>query len=132
MTNVVDVVNSITFAAFFVLLAVGTVSTAARVAYYRVHNEERPRLLIRDLLMIGGFSLSFGAILLVRVLRALGLDVTGLSTNVWWAIGSALPAVIAVAVYAWFELFVIERGQDQVRDETYFRPLPPPSSDDQG
>lgn len=125
MTDVVDVINALSFASFFVLLAVGVLSTLSRVAYYRAHGFRRPRLLVRDAWMIGGFTVSFGLILLIRVLRAFGLDTSGLAANPWWAVGSALPAITAVAVYAYFELFVIERGRDEVRDETYLRPRRP-------
>ena len=123
--NVVDLVNAVAFAAFFLFLLVGTGSTLARVSYYRAHGFRRPRLLIRDANLIGGFSISFGSILLVRALRAAGADVSGLATNPWWALGTALPAIWAVGVYAYYELWVIERGADEERDSTYLDPPRP-------
>ena len=68
--DAVDVVNNAAFVAFWVLLFVGTTSTLGRYAYYRAHGFRRPRLLIRDAFMVGGFAISFGLILFRRVLRA--------------------------------------------------------------
>lgn len=117
--RVVDVVNSLAFGTFFLFLFIGTSSTLSRLVYYRSHGYRRPKLLIRDAWMIGGFSLSFGLILIARVLRASGVDVSSLSTNLLWTLATAIPAIIAVGVYAYFEVAVIERGRDEVRDETY-------------
>ena len=124
----VDVINAAAFVAFWVLLLIGTGSTLARYAYYRAHGFRRPKLLVRDAFLVGGFSISFGLILLVRVLRAAGLDTSGLATNPWWSLASSLPAIVAVAVYAYVEVFVIEKGGDSVRDEVYLNP-PRPGDD---
>lgn len=123
--SAVDVASSISFAAFFLLLTVGTISTLSRVAYYKAHGFRRPRLLVRDANMIAGFSVSFGLILAVRVFRAYGFDVSGLATSLAWVVGSSAPAIWAVLVYAYFEAFVIERGGDQVRDDSYLNPMRP-------
>lgn len=123
--ELVELINRISFVAFWLLLFVGALSTIARVAYYRVHGFRRPRLLVRDALVIGGFAVSFGLILLVRVLRDAGHDVTPLSTALWWALVTSIPAIGAVAVYVWFELFVIERGGDHERDTTFLDPQRP-------
>lgn len=106
----VDVINALAFLAFLILFAVGTGATLSRVVAYRIHGIKMPRLLIRDAQVIGGFAFSFGLILAVRVLRAFGVDVSGLATNIWWTVGSSIPALWAVAVYAFYEVVVIERG----------------------
>lgn len=122
--QLVAVVNAAALVSFFALLFVGAGSTLARVAYYRVWNFHRPRLLTRDLFLVGGFALSFGAILVVRALRAIGFDTAGLASNVWWSLGTALPALVGMAVYVYFEIWVIERGHDEMRDEMIRPPRP--------
>lgn len=121
----VDAISAVTFGAFWLLLLVGLTSTLARVAYYRRNRFKRPRLLIRDANMLGGFSWSFGLILLVRVVRAAGIDTSGLATDWRWAFLSSVGAVWAVACYAYYELAVIERGRDELRDDTYLNPERP-------
>lgn len=123
--TIVDAINAVSFAAFWVLLLVGTVSTLGRVAYYRRFGFRRPRLLIRDANMIAGFSWSFGLILLVRVLRATGVDTSTLATDWRWALVSSAGAIWAVFVYAYFELVVIEKGHDEERDKAYLDPERP-------
>lgn len=95
---------------FLIGLFVGAVSTLARVVYYRIHGTRRPRLLTRDVLVYGGLALSFG---LIAGVRLLPLDVRlALTTgNVGWALATSVPAVIAVIVYCYFELAVIERAR---------------------
>lgn len=97
--------NAVVFLVFTLLLFAGAVRTFARLVYYARSNVPRPRLLNRDAVMIGGFALSFGAILFVR---ALGLGPV-VRDSLAWAVFTAVPALIAVAVYAAYEWFVIER-----------------------
>ena len=120
-----DIAASVSFFAFFVLLVTGTVSTLSRVAYYRAHGFRRPRLLVRDANMIAGFAISFGMILSVRVFRAYGFDTSGLATSLPWIVGSSAPAIWAVMVYTAFEIFVIEKGADHIRDDAYLNPQRP-------
>jgi hypothetical protein len=107
---VIDVINVSAFLIFTVALLLGAGATLARVVRYSVQGWHRPRLLTRDLFVIGGLALTVGTILAVRVARALGADVTGLATSIPWILFTTIPVVVAVVVYAWFELFVIERG----------------------
>lgn len=100
-----DIIDAVSLVAWWTLLFVGAASTIARVAYYRAKGFRRPRLLVRDAVVIGGFAWSFGLILLVRA-----LGITGLSENTLWKLVTAVPALIAVGTYVYFELAVIERG----------------------
>lgn len=107
---IVDVLNGIVFLTFLVMVSVGAGATLARVVSYgRSH---RPRLLTRDVQVIGGLALTVGMLFAVRVARAIGFDVSGLSTNVVWTLATAGPVLWAVSVYAYFELFVIEKAGD--------------------
>lgn len=93
---------------FVAPLFVGAATTVARVLLYRRERRPRPVLLTRDVIVIGGLALSFTLIAFVRVL---GL-VPVVRESVVWAIATSTPAVVAAFTYAWYELFVIERGRD--------------------
>lgn len=110
-----ELIHTVAFLAFITLLLVGFLTTTARVAFYRVMRHALPRLLKRDIAVIGGLAASFGTILLVR---ALGIGPT-LRENWLYAVLTDIPAISAVAVYVYFEVFVIERGKDHERDRTY-------------
>lgn len=125
-TELVGLIHSVAFGAFWILLFVAGLSTIARVAFYRVNRYKQPVLLKRDALLIGGFSISFGLILFARFAREAGFDISGLATSIWWALATDVPAIVAVATYFYYEVFVIERRAsrrgDQLRDETYLEP----------
>lgn len=106
--QLVQLVYTVGGSIFLVGLFGGFARTLARVVYYLRHKAERPRLLNRDVLVIGGLSLSFGLITVIRFLpqEARIALTTG---NVAWAVLTTVPAVIAVLVYLYFELWVIER-----------------------
>lgn len=106
----VDVIHAVAFSAFWVFLVVGALSVSARVAFYRARGYVRPRLLSRDAIFVAGFALSFGLILLVRVLPVAVVDAVRLRDNILWALLTDAPGVFAVATFVYFELFVIERG----------------------
>lgn len=95
---------------FLLALFAGFIRTLARVVYYFRNQAERPRLLNRDVLVIGGLSISFG---LITIVRFLPMDVRiALTTgNVAWALVTTVPAIVAVFVYAYFEYVVIEQPQ---------------------
>lgn len=105
---IVQLIYTIGGSIFLVALFGGFVRTLARVVYYQRNRAARPRLLNRDVLVIGGLSLSFG---LITVVRFLPLETRlALTTgNVAWALITTVPACIAVLVYLYFEAFVIER-----------------------
>jgi hypothetical protein len=109
----VEAISTGSFIVFAIALAIGAGATLIRVARYRVNGWDRPRLLTRDIQVIGGLALTVGSILFVRFLRTQGADVSGLATNVAWILFTTIPVLWSVVVYAWYELFVIERGAEQ-------------------
>lgn len=106
----IDVLNAVAFFGFLIPLLLGAGVTLARVVSYRLSGDTMPRLLVRDAQVIGGFAVTCGLLFSVRVLRAAGVDVSGLATSPWWIVVTAGPAIWAVVVWAWYEIFVIERG----------------------
>lgn len=111
MVNNPGLVSTIYFIAgvlFLVGLFIGAVSTLARVVFYRANGTKRPRLLTRDVLVYGGLALSFGLIAGVRLLP-LEVRLALTTGNVGWALATSVPAVVAMVVYCYFELAVIER-----------------------
>lgn len=126
--NVGDFIDAIAFVSFWLFLFAGTVSVMARVAYYRSHGYRQPALLRRDADMLVGFSLSFGLILLLRVLVGTNPPVVdpnsvreGGAMYIPWKLLTSLPAIYAVARFFYFERFVIERGDPSsaTRDHGY-------------
>ena len=114
-----EVIDAAAFLAFWVLLVIGAMSVTARVAYYRTHGYRQPRLLTRDAIMLVGFSLSFGFVLFARVAVANGADTSWFRESVVWGLLTAGPAIVAVATFAYFELFVIERGAPERERRTH-------------
>jgi hypothetical protein len=104
----VQLIYTVGGAIFLVGLFGGFARTLARVVYYLRNRAERPRLLNRDVLVIGGLSLSFGLITIVRFLP-LETRLALTTGNVLWALATTVPAVLAVLVYMYFEVVVIER-----------------------
>lgn len=88
----------------------GTARTLARVVYYLRNGTQMPRLLIRDAICWGGFSVSFGLITLIRFLPPEQRIALTLG-NVLWAIATVVPSCIAVFAYLYFEVWVIERAK---------------------
>jgi hypothetical protein len=66
----------------------------------------RPQLLVRDVLVIGGFAVSSTAVVLIRFLP-LSERLALTQGNVLWALLTTIPSCVAVLTYVWFELFVI-------------------------
>ena len=121
-----DVIDTVSFFAFWLLLFVGAISVVARVVYYRSHGYRQPRLLTRDAVMLVGFSLSFGAVLFARVATNQGVDPSIFRESVAWGLLTALPAIVAVATFAYYELFVIERGAPSVEHRSHLELQRPP------
>lgn len=110
-----DVIDAASLLAFWVMLFVGAVSVIARLVFYRVHRYRQPRLLIRDAILLGGFSISFGLVLLGRVAVSNGwVTPEELRDSVPWGLATVIPAILSVGAFAYFELFVIERGAPRV------------------
>jgi hypothetical protein len=109
--DVVNVIYLVAGLAFLGGIVLGWLSTMARVVYYQRNHVQRPRLLTRDVLVKGGYSISFLLITLVRFLPTADRAALDLSGNVWWAILTAIPAAFSSLTYLWYELFVIERSR---------------------
>lgn len=101
-----DQINGLAATLFLVLLCAGFARTMARVREYRRAKKDRPAILTRDAIDKTGLVMSFGAIIIVRALN-LGPYVTD---NVLWALVTDIGGIMSVAVYAYYEWFVIERG----------------------
>lgn len=101
-----EAVTFVSFVIFTVFLLVGALSTLTRAIRYAHAGQAWPRLLIRDLVLVGGLGLVFAMILGVR---ALGVG-PSLAGNVPWAVFTGGIAVVSVATYCYFELFIIEKG----------------------
>jgi hypothetical protein len=96
---------------FLAGIGLAFVTTGARFLFYVRYHRPPPRLLNRDVLVKGGYALSFG---LIAGIRLLPLEVrTGLnlSQNVAWALITAVPACVSAVTYCYFELAVIPRAR---------------------
>lgn len=105
-TDAVALIYVIAGSFFLGGLFVGTITTLARVVYYRAKGAPRPRLLTRDILVYGSFSLGIGLITAIRFLPP-EVRVAMTTGNIGWAVATSLPFVVGVAVYCWFEIFII-------------------------
>jgi hypothetical protein len=102
-------IAALVFVLFVTMLTVGASTTLARVVYYERHGFDRPALLVRDALVFGGLAVSFLLIALARFVDALGFDSSGRVDSSSWLLVTSLPALVAVAVYLYYELVVIDR-----------------------
>lgn len=99
----VDTINVLVFAAFVVLLLIGTTSTIIRAVRYQIAREPIPLILIRDLISRTGITVP-----IAMVFAARALNIGGLQDNLAWIAVTALPALIGVGTYAYFEVFILD------------------------
>lgn len=97
--------------AFIALLIGSVLTTGARVLFYLRQGKPRPRLLTRDVLVKGQLLLAFTPIIIVRFLDPDTRAALNLTSNVPWALWTTAFGVSALAVYLYFEIFVIERAK---------------------
>lgn len=104
----VQLIYTITGSIFLIALFAGFGRTVARVFFYYRKKTERPRLLTRDFIVLGGLCISFG---LITAVRFLPIEVRQALTtgNVAWALATTIPACVGVLVYLYYEVAVIER-----------------------
>lgn len=88
---------------FTILIVVGGLRTLVRYFEYRHAGRKVPILLVRDMITRNGLGLSF---LMVLFARTSGLE---LNTQLWWVLLSSAPAMLAAAIYAYFEFFIIDK-----------------------
>ncbi len=101
--------NALNGAVFLVALLCGSLVTVSRVIYYYRNRLERPRLLTRDLVVIGGVAWTAALLVISRVAQVFGLDTSGLRESLLWAVATGVPASVAALTYTYYEVFVIER-----------------------
>lgn len=102
-----DTLKAAFASAFILLLAIGAITTFARVIYLRRQSHALPRLLIRDVLFFFGFSWT---VVVILVVRAIGAP-PGLGDQLWWVLLTSVPPIVSLLVYCYFELFVIGRSE---------------------
>lgn len=99
--------------AFLVLFTGGLLATTlalvARLIAYKREGLRPPTLAKRDMALAVTLSWPFLLILLVRATGLTG-EVSG---TLWWTILTGLPPTIGVMQFAYFEYFVIERGDSR-------------------
>lgn len=110
--ELVALIYTITGSAFLVGIFVGWAFTLKRVLKYRRKGWAIEPILRRDLIVKGGYTISFGLIVLVRFLPLEIRQALNLSSNVLWALLTSVPAAIGSLTYLYFEVFVIDPGPD--------------------
>ena len=93
-----------------VLLGFG--STAFRLIRLHRAGITLPRLIWRDVLVFGGFAITFVAI---GIHRVMGLP---FADELWWAVGTSSVAVIAVWIYDFYEFVIVGHRRDAPPDIT--------------
>lgn len=101
----IDIYNAATFFLFTLLLVVNAGILARRILRYRKMEVHLPVLLWRDAALMFGLAVPFTGILFVRFSGF----APAVSNQWWWVIPTSALAVIGVAVFTYFEMFVIER-----------------------
>lgn len=85
---------------YVLLLLASTATTARRWMRFRRHRERPPRLLFRDFILLISHALP---LVLIMVMRAtIGLLAIG---DAWIAL--VIPPLIGIAIYLFYEIFVI-------------------------
>ena len=105
--EIVAVLNQGALVAFFVLTVLGAASTVARAGRWAKEGIPPPVLLIRDSFLMVGLAFPFVVIMAARVFQ-IPREVT---QTVPWVLMTSGPAIVALAVYVYFEFFVIGRGR---------------------
>lgn len=101
--------NAIYLTLFVAALLVSAVTMTLRVVVHLTNDRPLPRLLPRDLILVLGLLLPFGAILTAR---AFGLG-SALADNLAWTAITGGLAVIGAVTFAFYEVFVIGTGRDR-------------------
>lgn len=101
-------ISLISFVIFTILLWICSTSILVRALRYRQRKRTIPRLLFRDLFLMGGLATAFALSILVR---ALGLAAEAERSAVWALVVGTLGTG-ALATFLYFEIFVIERKRD--------------------
>jgi hypothetical protein len=100
---------------FTALVVLGALLTIERALWRRRHGFRLPLLLYRDLALLVGLAWPFVLILGVRTLP--DADRIALITSLEWTLVTTVPAILGVAVWVYFEAFVIRRPGPNGRRE---------------
>lgn len=112
----VQIINAVYFFLFVFFLVVGAFAAGLRLGRYFLSGERPPLLLWESVIEKFLLAIPFAGILAFRML---GMD---MQKQAWWVIPSGAAAVIAMATFAFFEIFLVEkdarklRGPDDPRD----------------
>lgn len=101
--------NAIYLTLFVGALLVSAITMTLRIVVHVSKGRPLPRLLPRDLVLVLGLLLPFGAILTAR---AFGLG-SALADNLAWTAVTGGLAVVGAVTFAWYEVFVIGTGRDR-------------------
>lgn len=102
-----DQANELALFAFVAGLVVALGSTLFRILHLWLRGHELPYLIWRDLVVFGGFALTF---VLIACARVFEWDVRD---ELWWTAVTAIPSLVAVWTYVVYELFVIGHRRDR-------------------
>lgn len=105
--EIAAVLNQAALVALFILTVLGAASTVGRAGRWAKEGIPPPVLLIRDSFLMVGLAFPFVVIMAARVF-AVPREVT---QTVPWVLMTSGPAVAALAVYVYFEFFVIGKGR---------------------
>lgn len=106
-----DTITAIALVLFAALLLFGAVSTIVRMLRFQRLHIRQPRLIWRDAGVFGLLALDF---LLIAMHRA--LDWT-YASQLWWSLLTSGLAIVAVGIYAYFEMFVVGHVREQTDRE---------------
>lgn len=103
------VISAAIFVVFLLLLLIGVVSTAMRYVRYHRRRINPPLLLKRDVALLVGLAVPFVLIAAVRAFSLQPLVSPDGQPHLWYLLVTGIPPIAGLAVYCWYELFVIER-----------------------
>lgn len=106
-----EVISAAILLTFVGLLLIAVISTGGRWIRYHRTGFRRPRLLNRDVVLVIGLAIPFVLILAVRAFDLLPFVTGEDGPHLWWLLMTGIPPIIAIAVYDYYELAVIERDQ---------------------
>ena len=101
----------VTFALFLLFatgLWFGAMRTLFRIYRYRRMGWKYPELIWRDITVQGGFAVTVALLTIARLLVALGVS-QAFRGQLWWIVLTMVPALIAVWVYAYYEVFRLDK-----------------------
>lgn len=118
-TDWVGILQVVLLVLFTLFIVIGAITTTNRLLRYLRLNEDVPLILWRDVIARSSLAFPFIAIMVVRAFRAFGVNVDGIVNGWPWVLFTSTPAVLGAAIYAYFELFVIERTDGPHTDADY-------------